>query len=115
MAAFVHLAANAAFFIGIFLMAYPVNTTALKLQYPIEFEGKKIEELNIRRPLVRDQLIADKQNKDTADKEMHLMSLLAGVDQEVIQMLDLYDYGEVQQVIMGFRKKPSQSEKSSEE
>ncbi|ELE5027115.1 phage tail assembly protein [Vibrio fluvialis] len=96
-------------------MAYPVNTTPLNLQYPIEFEGKKIEELNIRRPLVRDQLIADKQNKDTADKEMHLMSLLAGVDQEVIQMLDLYDYGEVQQVIMGFRKKPSQSEKSSEE
>ncbi|ENM6576165.1 phage tail assembly protein [Vibrio fluvialis] len=96
-------------------MAYPVNTTPLKLQYPIEFEGKKIEELNIRRPLVRDQLIADKQNKDTADKEMHLMSLLAGVDQEVIQMLDLYDYGEVQQVIMGFRKKPSQSEKSREE
>ncbi|ELL9329669.1 phage tail assembly protein [Vibrio fluvialis] len=96
-------------------MAYPVNTTTLKLEYPIEIGGKKIEELNIRRPLVRDQLIADKQNKDTADKEVNLMSLLAGVDQEVIQLLDLEDYGEVQKVIMGFRKKPSQSEKSSEE
>ncbi|EKO3414774.1 phage tail assembly protein [Vibrio fluvialis] len=96
-------------------MAYPVNTTTLKLEYPIEIEGKKIEELNIRRPLVRDQLIADKQNKDSADKEMHLMSLLAGVDREIVELLDLYDYGEVQNVIMGFRKKPSQSEKSSEE
>ncbi|ELI1838710.1 phage tail assembly protein [Vibrio fluvialis] len=96
-------------------MAYPVNTTTLKLEYPIEIEGKKIEELNIRRPLVRDQLIADKQNKDSADKEMHLMSLLAGVDREIVELLDLYDYGEVQKVIMGFRKKPSQSEKSSEE
>lgn len=96
-------------------MAYPVNTTHLKLQYPIEIEGKKIEELNIRRPLVRDQLIADKQNKDSADKEMHLMSLLAGVDREIVELLDLYDYGEVQKVIMGFRKKPSQSEKSNEE
>ncbi|MBY8038589.1 phage tail assembly protein [Vibrio fluvialis] len=96
-------------------MAYPVNTTTLKLEYPIEIDGKKIDELNIRRPLVRDQLIADKQNKDEADKEIHLMSLLAGVDKEIIQLLDLNDYGEVQKVIVGFRKKPSQSEKSSEE
>jgi len=43
------------------------------------------------------------------------MSLLAGVDKEIIQLLDLNDYGEVQKVIVGFRKKPSQSEKSSEE
>lgn len=95
-------------------MTYPVAKTEVKLSYPVELGGSKIEVLNLRRPKVRDQLIADKQNKNDADKEVHLMALLAEVEPVVIQELDMEDYAEVQKVIMGFRKKNSESETSSE-
>ncbi|EGQ8056477.1 phage tail assembly protein [Vibrio alginolyticus] len=95
-------------------MTYPVEKKEVKLAYPVEVGGQKIEVLNIRRPKVRDQLIADKQNKSDADKEVHLMSLLAEVEPAVIQELDLDDYTEVQKVIVGFRKKHSENETSNE-
>lgn len=96
-------------------MTYPVETKEVKLSYPVTLGGQKTEVLNIRRPKVRDQLIADKQNKSDADKEVHLMSLLAEVEPAVIQELDLDDYSEVQKVIVGFRKKRSENETSSED
>ncbi|MCR9529231.1 phage tail assembly protein [Vibrio alginolyticus] len=96
-------------------MTYPVAKTEVKLAYPVELNGQKIEVLNLRRPKVRDQLIADKQNKNDADKEVHLMSLLAEVEPAVIQELDMEDYTEVQKVIVGFRKKNSESETSNED
>lgn len=114
MVPFVFPAAYAAFFIWIEVMTYPVAKTEVKLSYPVELGGSKIEVLNLRRPKVRDQLIADKQNKNDADKEVHLMALLAEVEPAVIQELDMEDYAEVQKVIMGFRKKNSESETSSE-
>lgn len=95
-------------------MTYPVAKTEVKLAYPVTVNGKEIKMLALRRPKVRDQLIADKQNKNDADKEVHLMSLLAEVEPAVIQDLDLDDYMEVQKVIVGFRKKNSESETSSE-
>ncbi|MDW2310637.1 phage tail assembly protein [Vibrio sp. 1075] len=95
-------------------MTYPVAKTEVTLTYPVNVNGKEIKTLALRRPKVRDQLIADKQNKNDADKEVHLMSLLAEVEPAVIQDLDLDDYMEVQKVIVGFRKKNSESETSSE-
>lgn len=85
-------------------MAYPVANTVLTLSFPIEFEGKEYKTLEFRRPTVRDNLIADKQNKDDADKEVALMSLLAGVEKDVILELDLADFIEGQKIILGFQK-----------
>ncbi|HHY0435727.1 TPA: phage tail assembly protein [Vibrio parahaemolyticus] len=96
-------------------MTYPVEKTVITLTYPVTVNGKEIEMLALRRPKVRDQLIADKQNKNDADKEVHLMSLLAEVEPDVIRDLDLDDYMEVQKVIVGFRKKRSESETSKED
>ncbi len=96
-------------------MTYPVETVEIQLNYPVFIEGRQVTTLNVRRPKVRDQLIADKQNANEADKEIHLMSLLASVDQALIQELDLDDYGLLQETIVGFRKKDSQSETSNAE
>ena len=96
-------------------MTYPVAKTEVKLAYPVELGGQKIEVLNISRPKGRDQLIADRQNKNDADKEVHLMSLLAEVDPTVIQELDMEDYTEVQKVIVGFRKKNSKNDTSKKD
>ncbi|MEF1312037.1 phage tail assembly protein [Vibrio mytili] len=95
-------------------MTYPAAKTEVKLSYPVTVNGTEIKTLALRRPKVRDQLIADKQNKNDADKEVHLMALLAEVEPAVIQELDMEDYEGVQKVIVGFRKKSSKSETSSE-
>ena len=95
-------------------MSYPNKTVALKLEYPVEHAGKTIETLAIRRPKVRDNMIAGKK-EDDADKEITLMSMLAGVDDTVIHEMDMIDYSAFQKVIVDFRKKPtSESETSSE-
>ena len=95
-------------------MSYPNKTTELTLEYPVEHAGKTIEVLTIRRPKVRDNMIAGKKDDD-ADKEITLMSMLAEVDDQVIHELDMNDYLAFQKVITDFRKKPtSQSETSSE-
>lgn len=94
-------------------MTYPVEKQQVQLTYPVFIGETEVTSLSIRRPRVRDQLVADKQNKDNADKEVHLMSLLAEVEKDVILQLDMEDYEEVQNTIMGFRKKGSESEISS--
>lgn len=93
-------------------MEYPVPKVTVTLEYPRTFNGKEYKTLELRRPLVKDQLIADKQNKDSADKEIHFMALLAEVDVEVIQILDLDDYEAVQKTITGFRKKNAKNSQS---
>ena len=72
-------------------MSYPNKTVELKLEYPVEYAGKTIEMLAIRRPKVRDNMIAGKK-EDDADKEITLMSMLAGVDDSVIHEMDMIDY-----------------------
>lgn len=96
-------------------MTYPLETTEVVLDYPVTVAGKEYKTLTMRRPKVRDQLIADKQNKESSDKEIHLLSLLAGVEPAVIQELDMTDYGEVQKAYKGFTKKNSKSGTSSEQ
>lgn len=95
-------------------MTYPSETTSLPLEYPVTINGTEYKELIVRRPKVRDRLIADKQQKDPMDKEVHLFSLLAGVEPAVIQDLDEVDYEALQGVYLGFRKGKSKSEPSSE-
>jgi hypothetical protein len=95
-------------------MTYPSETKTVNLQYAVQLSDRKITALDIRRPKVRDQMIADKQNQDAADKEIHLMSLLANVEPSVIHELDMVDYEEVQKVIVNFRKKKSGKETCKE-
>lgn len=96
-------------------MSYPSGVVPLPLIYPITVGDKEIKSLSVRRPKVRDNLIADKQNKLDADKEVHLMALLSGVDTEVIHELDMEDYSAMQAVLKGFRKKPEGSNDSENE
>ncbi|WP_235199552.1 phage tail assembly protein [Photobacterium galatheae] len=87
------------------------------MEYPVKIGATEITGLQMRRPRVKDQMIADKQNKHDSDKEIHLFALLCEVDPSVIQELDMDDYEAVKQVFLGFRKKNppknSESETSS--
>ncbi|MCL1124167.1 phage tail assembly protein [Shewanella surugensis] len=90
---------------------HPVSVEKIILDYPITFEGKKIDSLSMRRPRVRDQMIADKQHKDDMDKEMHLFSLLLDIDVEAIYDLDVIDYQKVTATYENFLKRGSQNKK----
>lgn len=95
-------------------MAYPNEPEKLPLEYPVTVNKREIKALNVRRPKVRDNLIAAKKDDD-ADREMAMMSLLTGEDEDVLHELDMFDFEALQKVVMGFRKKGnSKSEKSSE-
>lgn len=96
-------------------MSYPNAPVELKLNYPVNVNGNEVKALKVRRPKVRDNLIAAKKTTPE-DQEMTMMALLTGQDDDVLNELDMADYDALQKVVVGFRKKgSSQSETSSAE
>jgi len=70
----------------------------IDLDYPVEVAGKKYTELHIRRPKVRDHLVADRMGGGNAEKEVKLLANLCEVAPEVIEELDAADYQRLQGV-----------------
>ena len=74
----------------------------IKLQDPITIDNVTYDELNIRRPKVRDRLAVERMKKTDAEKEIAMIANLAEVDVRVIEELDLADYGKIQQSFADF-------------
>lgn len=74
----------------------------INLEYPINVNGVNISELIIRRPKVKDRLIAEKINGNQADKEIRFVAMLCGLAPENIEDLDMADYTRIQEVIASF-------------
>lgn len=74
----------------------------IKLQDPITIDNVTYDELNIRRPKVRDRLAVERMKKTDAEKEIAMIANLAEVDIRVIEELDLADYGKIQQSFSDF-------------
>ena len=64
----------------------------VKLTHPIEAGGGTVSALQLRRPVVRDMLAADKAAGSEAEKEVRMFACLCGVTPGVIEALDLTDY-----------------------
>lgn len=75
---------------------------AIKLFVPVTISGATYETINIRRPKVRDRLAVERIKKTDAEKEIAMIANLAEVTVDVIEELDLADYGKVQEVLQGF-------------
>lgn len=73
------------------------DNNAIELDYPVEFKGTKYTALTMRRPKVRDQLAADKVGVTQAERETALFGNLCDVPPDVIQELDMKDYGQLQE------------------
>ncbi len=84
-------------------MSYPSLSVKYVLSYPVNTDSKEIKELEIRRPKLRDQLIANKSGESAEDKEVKLLSLLCSVDEEVIHDLDMIDFFKIQEQITNFK------------
>jgi len=74
----------------------------IKLSHAITIENNTYEKLSLRRPKVRDRLAVERLKKTDAEKEITMIANLAEVTVEVIEELDLADYGKIQEVLQSF-------------
>ena len=74
----------------------------IKLAHPIEADGGTVSALQLRRPVVRDMLAADKAAGAEAEKEVRMFANLCEVTPGVIEALDLTDYMALQEAYRGF-------------
>jgi hypothetical protein len=78
----------------------------IKLDYPIAVGGKEVTQLEMRRPLVRDLMIAGKIS-NPAESEISLVANLCGLSPDELQQLDGADYTELQSQLLAMQKKRS--------
>lgn len=76
----------------------------IALEYPVAASGVTVDRLTMRRPQVRDLLIARKAGSDEVAQEIRLFANLCEVEPNAIESLDLSDYGKLQTAYEGFRK-----------
>ncbi len=76
--------------------------TTVKLQHPIQLEGRELTEISLRRPKVSDVKLARKGRTDDADQETALIANLAGLPPSAIEDLDMADYKQLQGVLADF-------------
>ena len=75
----------------------------IKLNYPINSEGKTISNLSMRRSKVKDRLIVSKmKNSSDEEKEINLFANLYEVPANIIEELDASDYAKLQKRYISF-------------
>jgi hypothetical protein len=80
----------------------------IKLSEPIKIDGVAVHELSLRRPKVRDLLIAGKKEASESEREVNLIANLAEVPVDAIKDLDLRDYLKIQEFLKDFLAQPDQ-------
>lgn len=76
---------------------------------PITVNNSTYEQLNIRRPKVRDRLAVERMKKTEAEKEIMMIASLAEVEPAVIEELDLSDYAKIQGIFADFLESTPQT------
>jgi hypothetical protein len=74
----------------------------VKLSEPTKVDGVLIHELSLRRPKVRDLLIASKKDVSESEREVNLIANLAEIPSEAVKDLDIRDYLKIQEVLKDF-------------
>jgi hypothetical protein len=74
----------------------------ITLDEPIKIDGVLIHELSLRRPRVRDLLIASKKETSESEREVNLIANLAEIPAEAVKDLDMRDYLKIQEALKDF-------------
>ena len=77
------------------------HTTEVKLQHPIEVDGVRCEALRLRRPLVRDLELMERESSELA-KTIALVSHLAEIAPQTVRELDAADFQQLSETVAGF-------------
>jgi hypothetical protein len=80
----------------------------IKLSEPIKIDGILVYDLSLRRPKVRDLLIASKKDVSESEREVNLIANLAEIPAEAIKDLDMGDYLKIQEILKDFLVQPDQ-------
>lgn len=87
----------------------PRTNVEIKLDFPVDMDGATVGVLTMRRPKVRDQLMAQKQaGNDPAKTEILLFSFLCEVSPSNMEELDIADYDKLREAYSVFRAGLSQ-------
>lgn len=86
-------------------------TKTIKLTVPFEWEGRKINELTVRRPKVRDIRETETDpDKADIDRGILMTALLTDLPPEAIEEMDAADFMSVSEVVQGFLPGPPSPE-----
>lgn len=83
-------------------MATPPTPWRTELAYPVEVDGRQIDMLEMRPPLVRDIRDAQRGGGTDADLEIRLFASLCSEAPAVIEVLHARDYHQLQAVYADF-------------
>jgi len=83
-----------------------IISLGVPLEYPVTWDGKTVEALTMRRPTVKDMLAVEALGSEQ-QRELHLFASLCDVNPECLELLDLADYGQLQEVFSGFLRRPA--------
>lgn len=77
----------------------------IKLSHPVMSDGTELRVLNLRRPKVRDVILAAKLGGSDEEKEVRMFANLCEVAPETIEEMDIADYKELQESYKAFFEK----------
>ena len=77
-------------------------TKPITLSVPLDHDGKKLTEITMRRAKVKDVRAAKALAKTPDEIETILLSNLSGLPIEVVEEMDLADYGKMQEWVISF-------------
>ena len=77
----------------------------IKLLHPVISDGTELRVLNLRRPKVRDVILAAKLGGSDEEKEVRMFANLCEVAPETIEEMDIADYKELQESYKAFFEK----------
>ena len=79
----------------------------IKLSHPVVSDGTELRVLSLRRPKVRDVLLAAKIGGTDEEKEIRVLANLCEVAPDVVEELDMADYKRLQDGYRSFFEEES--------
>lgn len=80
------------------------KTVTIKLDYPVQLADRKLTEVIMRRPVVKDMLKHQKGQEMTLTEAAGLLADLCGILPEDIELLDVSDFEKLQNQLLSFRR-----------
>ncbi len=84
-------------------------TEIIELTYPVSIDGTAVEELSMRRPTVRDQILFEDGKGSEARKIVKMLANLCEVSEDTIMDLDQVDFLKISEVLSGFQEPQSKN------
>lgn len=89
-------------------MEYPADTVVITLSRPFTIDGKEVTEITMREPTVRDRIMLNKGQGDSAEKELNMIAGLCGLASADLYTLPGYDYDQLTSAFERFLLPPDQ-------